>query len=134
MNSERRLHHRIPATSGTLVLNNMIFGDLIDISLSGLSFTYRGDKSESMHDFLELDILCGSHAFFLREIPCQTMSDIKILSDPESIITVRRRGVQFVNPATQQRAMLERFCSCHELECKHQDLMEISDLIETEHT
>ena len=123
MNSERRLHDRIPAKSGTLVLSNIIFGDLIDISLSGLSFTYRGDKSESMHDFLELDILCGSDALFLRDIPCQTISDIKILSDPESIITIRRRGVQFVNPTTPQSAMLERFCSNHIPEKHNQDLI-----------
>lgn len=113
MNTERRFHDRIPATSGTLVFNNMIFGDLIDISRSGLSFTYRGDKAQSMEDFLELDILCGCDAFFLRDIPCKTVSDIRTLSDPASVITVRRRGVQFIQPSEAQVAMLEHFCTNH---------------------
>ncbi|MDH4318646.1 MAG: PilZ domain-containing protein [Desulfobulbaceae bacterium] len=119
MNTERRFHDRILATSGTLVFNNMIFGDLIDISRSGLSFTYRGDKSLSMDDFLELDILCGCDAFFLRDIPCKTISDIRSLSEPASVITVRRRGVQFIRPSETQVAMLDHFCSTHAPKTKY---------------
>lgn len=110
-NGERRKHRRIRINTGALVFNYLVFGELIDIGKNGLAFSYRGDKKQTLNEFLELDILCGADSFFLSKIPCRTISDIE-LSD-EAILVKRRRGVQFGTLAPEQLVLLEHFFTIH---------------------
>lgn len=101
---ERREHRRYNANSGSCAINNKV-GQIIDISMGGLSFSYidRGDWS---HESVELGMLFGDGALCLEDIPLKIISDCAIGS---GLSIVRRCGVQFGKLNAKQISQLEYF-------------------------
>lgn len=69
-------------------------GQLIDISLSGLAFSYFSTSGASMESN-GLDLL-GDGGIYLEDIPYQTIHDYVLPNEqPFSQITMRRRCIKF---------------------------------------
>jgi hypothetical protein len=96
---ERRGNKRYLARYGSFYVrspNWNVYGEILDISSSGLSFCYVGE--EPLGDSSVTGKLFDNDSFRLDDIVLKTVSDYRIAS---SSITMRRRGIQFcdVNPA-----------------------------------
>jgi len=82
-------------------------GQIQDISLGGLSFTYMYSALEH-NEASELDILLPGEKFHLNELPFSTVSDSVVLKEnPFSMITMSRRGVRFSNLTPHQMFQLD---------------------------
>jgi Tfp pilus assembly protein PilZ len=103
--SERRRHKRFRLTVSAFALLNKPFsemGEIIDISMGGLSFRYT-PASEIPKGPLTLDILCVDDGFHLAKVPVKTVAE-SILSGE-----VRRRGVQFARLTNRQLSQMRFF-------------------------
>ncbi|MDA8165048.1 MAG: PilZ domain-containing protein [Desulfobacteraceae bacterium] len=110
---ERRKYRRFKVKHPAFVVFNTQptrLGEILDISMNGLSFRYMVDSEEVVNQSRELDILYGDDDFYLDKLPFSTISDR--LSDnglPFSTMIMRRRGVQFGDLNDHQREKLEYF-------------------------
>jgi Tfp pilus assembly protein PilZ len=103
--SERRRHRRFHLRVIAFALLNSSFslmGEIIDISMGGLSFWYTFDR-EIPKGPLAVDILCVDDEFQVVKVPVNTVA--------ESILSrkVRRRGVQFARLTTRQLSQVRFF-------------------------
>ena len=94
----RRKHKRYPGVEGAIVAARPraeILGQMIDVSLGGLSFQYIDSAiDESPSD--ELTILMSSPRLYLDRIPYRTVADFALPQEFSfSAIPVRRRCVVF---------------------------------------
>jgi c-di-GMP-binding flagellar brake protein YcgR len=113
---ERRRHKRfqVPSFSAYAVLRrhwlpSPIMGDIIDISLGGLSFRYVASEKSSYRSS-GIDILLTDGSFCLNKIRVNTISDFEITNEvPFSSITMRRRGVQFGEMTDDHKSALRYF-------------------------
>ena len=86
-------------------------GQIVDISIKGLSFKYIvGDGASIISS--ELNILLPHHGFSLRNIPFQIISD-QVAEGPGSNGNVRRCEVRFGTLTDSQKAQIERFIQHH---------------------
>lgn len=101
---ERRIHPRHPVKSGTVTANNRT-GEIIDISMGGLAFSYleRGDWDGVTFD---RGMLLGERDLCIEDLPFKVISDCAINS---GISIIRRCGVQFEKLTAKQMAQLEYF-------------------------
>jgi hypothetical protein len=108
---ERRNYKRKKTRENTFVLlwsDSMEMGQIVDISLRGLSFSYFiGEKK--LGDVARLDIGLSSGGFYLGSIPVKTISDIELAKSPSIPIAIRRRGVQFKKLTEEQTSQLQDF-------------------------
>ena len=116
MNSEgqpdRRRYVRYPAMDSAIVAlkpHAEILGQMIDISLTGLSFRYI-DTDTVKSPSSQLIILMPKPRFFLDGIPFRSVSDFELKSEFSfSTIPVRRRCVAFGKLDSHQQTRLEDF-------------------------
>lgn len=108
---ERRNYTRKKTLENTFVLlwsDSMELGQIVDISLRGLSFSYFAGKGR-LGDVARLDIGLSNGGFYLGSIPVKTVSDIELAKSPSIPIAIRRRGVQFKRLTEDQSSQLQQF-------------------------
>lgn len=95
--TEKRKHKRYKMRDGTYALlrtSARKIGQLIDLSLSGLAFTYFSTNGAAP-DSDGLDLLAAGN-IHLQDIPYQTVSDFVLPNEqPFSQIIMRRRCIKF---------------------------------------
>ncbi len=105
---ERRKEPRFKVRKGAFAVDWITphrLGEIIDISLSGLSFRcIEGDNGFAKKT--ALGIFSSTHKIFLRDLPFQTLSDIGIPGHPTSTIAMRRQSGRFVALAAEQQEHL----------------------------
>ena len=114
---DQRKFARYPAMQGTIVAlqpSAEILGQMIDISLRGLSFRYI-DTGSTDDNSCELVILMAKPQFHLDRLPFRSVADFELPNEFSfSTIPVRRRCISFkpLNP-TQQTKLEDfiQFCS-----------------------
>ena len=87
-------------------------GKIIDISRSGISFQYM-EGADNFQPSTELHIFSSIHSIFLRDVPFEATSDLRISGHPASIIFMRRHGGRFPSLSDQQQAQLDKFIDIH---------------------
>jgi hypothetical protein len=110
---ERRKFRRFRVRHPAFVVFNTQptkLGEILDISMNGLSFRYMVDSEEQVNQSKELDILFGDDDFYLDRLSFRTVAD-KMANNglPFSTMIMRRRGVEFFELSESQMAQLEYF-------------------------
>jgi hypothetical protein len=112
---ERRKYKRFQVPIGTFVGFGPHFekaGQILDLSLGGLSFRYMGIDEPNGSSYL--DIFLIDNDFYIRKLPFVTVTDFATVTDKAPIsTTLRRRGVKFQTLTRQQRSDLEHFINKH---------------------
>ncbi len=110
--SDQRKFRRFKVKEGAFaVLQNgdSKIGQLIDISRGGLGIRYINEEDGS-HRFYELDIFLTNEGFYIKRVPFKTVSDFEVsVQQPNNIVFMRRRGVQFGELTLRQISHLEYF-------------------------
>jgi hypothetical protein len=108
---ERRKNTRFKVHNGAYVAVGTHYdkvGRIMDISMSGLSFLYVGDKERTQ----------GSHAniffteanFYLEKVPADTIVDLEITDESRAASSpVRRCGLKFGTLTPNERSQVEFF-------------------------
>ena len=102
--TERRQHPRHPAKAGTITANNQT-GEIIDISMGGLAFSYL-EREDWDGESFDRGMLLGEDDLCIEDLPLKIISDCAINS---GISIIRRCGVQFGKLTPKQMAQLEYF-------------------------
>ncbi len=105
---ERRKNKRYKAVEGAYAAispNSHKLGQVIDISMGGLSFKYIDTTSDDT-DFeqsSEESIFLSSMGYYVGDLPFQTISDYEITNAPSfSSMKIRKRHVQFTDLSFKQ--------------------------------
>lgn len=108
---ERRATPRYPIKEGAVVFNEAHLGEIIDISVGGLSFR-TVDGGAKTGDVFDLNILFGDDGFSLNRLPCKSVADFVITRElvPDTKIE-RRICVQFRDLSAEKKSQLIRFIS-----------------------
>jgi hypothetical protein len=116
---ERRKHKRFKVQNGAFAVlgappwpHSTKVGQIIDMSMGGLAFSYIAEQEPSNGSF-ELGIFLADNSFRLRKIPFETISDLEIKKGPFNSITMRRSGVQFGELTPNQISQLKYFIRNH---------------------
>ncbi len=108
---ENRQEKRYRVKEGAIaVIGNHanVLGQIIDISLSGLSFRYMDNGQKEDND--RLTILSTDQNFYLVNIPFETVSDFSLHNIPSfSSMVMRRRCLRFGTLTAEQTAQIKRF-------------------------
>jgi hypothetical protein len=89
-------------------------GQIDDLSLEGLSFSYIDDIADDLDESKTLDILFVDDNFFLTRLPFEIVQEYEIDDERTfSPITMRRRSVAFGNLTSDQRNKLDYFITSH---------------------
>jgi hypothetical protein len=120
--AEQRAHTRFEVPTGSFVSlgsNGSILGQILDVSMGGLSFRYIGDESENGS---HLDIFSTEHDFHLGKVPFKAVRDFEIDNQVLYKIggrahphcrTMRRGSVKFHKLSRKQRSQLKKFLQTH---------------------
>ncbi|UCD87489.1 MAG: PilZ domain-containing protein [Desulfobacterales bacterium] len=109
--TERRKHKRYRAHDGAFAVlgpHSTKIGQIIDVSVGGLAFSYIAGKEPSDATF-ELSILFAQDSFHLTKIPFKTISDQEAKEVPSNTLTMRRSGLQFGELTPSQISQLQYF-------------------------
>ena len=110
--TEKRSQTRFKVDDEIYVYNSSSYaafvGNILDISHSGISFSYVMDISAPV-DLDKLSILSSKHRYVLKNLPFETISDEIIQGDPASTVVMRRRSGRFLSLTPEQERELERF-------------------------
>jgi hypothetical protein len=110
---ERRKFRRFRVKHPAFVVFNTQptkLGEILDVSMNGLSFRYMVDSEELVNQSRELDILYGDDDFYLDKLHFRTVADRMTNNGlPFSTMIMRRRGVQFCELVEAQQSQLEYF-------------------------
>ena len=116
--AERRRDKRFKVMDGGVALvtppgpHSTVVGDIIDISMNGLSFRYLADKALPA-EAKELTIASARDKFYLRGLPIRAVSDFEIAKIPFGSLSPRRHGLEFGDLTDEQAARLESFIASH---------------------
>jgi hypothetical protein len=108
---ERRIHKRFQVPIGVFVAfgpDHSSLGEIIDISMGGLSFRYLATEDPLIRSST-LDIFLTDRDFCLNDVPFETVSDFGTHQIPFVPVTMRRRGVQFGEMKNNQASGIEYF-------------------------
>jgi hypothetical protein len=106
---ERRKSKRFRLPRGSFAGLGPYFGrvgGILDLSMDGLAFSYIGVEEPIGPSYL--DVFLIDHDFYLRRVLFETVSDIPLALDGVNDMTLRRRGVRFVELKPRQRSQLEQ--------------------------
>ena len=112
---ERRKHKRFKVSKDAFVAHRpdyLKIGQVKDISMGGLAFTYIADEKPPNESF-ELDMFLASQDFYMQKVPFRTISDFEGQGITFSSIKIRRSGVQFGELTQSQVFDLEYFIENH---------------------
>jgi len=105
---ERRKNKRYKAVEGAYAAispNSHKLGQIIDISMGGLSFKYIDtSKDDKESDSMPEDaVFLSSMGYYVGDLPFRTVSDYEITNAPSfSSMKVRKRHVQFTDLSFKQ--------------------------------
>lgn len=87
-----------------------VVGCLIDLSRSGLSFTYNAFEPAGLTGSLNVDIHCKPRKLNLASISCRVAYDVKMQDAPSfGGFQIRRCGIRFDPLSSEQEVQLESF-------------------------
>ena len=105
---ERRKHKRYKAVEGAYAAispHSHKLGQVIDISMGGLSFKYIDTTSDDVEfeQPSEESIFLSSMGYYVGDLPFKTISDYEITNAPSfSSMKIRKRHVQFTDLSFKQ--------------------------------
>jgi len=105
---ERRRNKRYKAVEGAYAAispNSHRLGQIIDISMGGLSFKYIDTSKDDQEsdDMQEDAVFLSSMGYYVGDLPFKTVSDYEITNAPSfSSMKVRKRHVQFTDLSFKQ--------------------------------
>ena len=115
---ERRKSKRFQIKEGGIALvtppgpHSTTVGDIIDISMNGLSFNYVSNKA--LRNWAgDLAIASVEDRFYLRGLPSRSISDFEIAKSPFGSLSPRRHGLEFGELNREQTSCLEQFIMNH---------------------
>jgi signal transduction histidine kinase len=119
---ERRQHPRFTADSGAFVIlqpNPTNQCKLLDVSLSGLSFSYY-DAEMSVERIVEVTIRTADNGCSVSDLSCETMSEVATESEADpAAVSAKRRGVQFRSLTPVQVDQLRYFIQNNTSDVSH---------------
>jgi len=101
---EKRQHQRFPVKAATIKSGNKS-GEIIDISMGGLAFSYL-EREDWTDDSFDRGMLLGEQDLRIDDVQLKIISDCAINS---GFSVVRRCGVKFEQLTPKQLAQLEYF-------------------------
>lgn len=106
---EQRKYRRFSVREGTLIFNSSTdVGEIIDISMGGLSFTCP-EMSEEAPSSFDIGILFGEDEYYTGKIQCKKLISHSVPSD--SLFGIQEKGkrysVEFGDLTPEQRLHLE---------------------------
>jgi hypothetical protein len=111
---ERRQHRRLQLEGDGVALlrtpssQSTIVGEIMDISVDGVSFRYiSGEEPEEGPS--ELSLVSADHSFYLGSLPIRTVSDLEMAKIPFGSVSTRRRGVKFGKLGQNHKFALQHF-------------------------
>jgi hypothetical protein len=113
---EQRKHKRFSVSNGAFVAlrpDYLKVGQVKNIGMDGLAFTYLMDDGKSPDQSLALDIFLADQTFRLEGVPFTIISDFHIDGIPFSSVKTRQMDVQFGDLTPYQKAHLEYFIQNH---------------------
>ncbi len=113
---EQRKHKRFSVSNGAFVAlrpDYLKVGQVKNIGMDGLAFTYLMDDGKSPDQSLALDIFLADQTFRLEGVPFTIISDFHIDGIPFSSVRTRQMDVQFGDLTPYQKAHLEYFIQNH---------------------
>jgi len=88
-------------------------GEIIDIGLGGLAFSYIG-SAELPNSSFQLEVMFPDRTDYLDELPCSAVSDSEIDTDTQQRAGKRRCSVRFGELDERQKAkiasLIESYC------------------------
>lgn len=109
---ERRKHRRFQPKDGTFVATAGNLGQILNISMTGLAFSYVNWDDKTGNNG-ELDIIFDGNDL-LNNIPYKTVSECVIENKfPSSPILMKRCGLIFGELTSSQKTLLENFIRHH---------------------
>lgn len=108
--SERRRYKRYAVRDGILVSTPTRTGEMLDISMGGLSF--RQVDHQKRPEGFESVILFGEDELFLEDIPLKLIGDYTE-EPPAGYRQIRRIGAAFGELSSEQRERLRDFIQVH---------------------
>jgi hypothetical protein len=93
---------RTPSSKSTIV------GEIMDISVDGVSFQYISGE-EPDQEATELSLVSADHSFYLNRLPIKTISDLEMAKIPFGSVSTRRRGVKFGKLGKNHKFALQHF-------------------------
>jgi len=112
---ERRKHKRFRVKDGTFAVLGRRYGKIghiIDMSMSGLAFSYIAGEEQGDRSY-ELSILLAEDSFHLTRIPFKTVWDTEAKEVPFSTLAMRRCGVELGDLTERQISQMEYFVEKH---------------------
>ena len=112
---ERRRNKRYKAVDGAYAAispNSHKLGQIIDISMGGLSFKYIDTSNDDKYENQSSDesVFLSSMGYYVGDLPFQVISDYEITNAPSfSSMKVRRRHVQFTDLSFKQLLDLDYY-------------------------
>ena len=74
-----------PSSQSTIV------GEIMDISVDGVSFQYISGEEPDQEAY-KLSLVSADHSFYLNSLPINTISDMEMAKIPFGSVSTRRRG------------------------------------------
>ncbi len=105
---ERRRNKRYKAVDGAYAAispNSHKLGQIIDISMTGLSFKYIDTSNDDKYEnqIPEETVFLSSMGYYVGDLPFQVVSDYEVTNVPSfSSMKVRKRHVQFTDLSFKQ--------------------------------
>lgn len=88
-------------------------GEIIDISKGGLAFQYLVGENQ-IKESVELDIILAYNDFYIKKLPCKTISDFDIINEIYfSSLKMRRHSIKFGELDNNQISELDYFIKQH---------------------
>jgi hypothetical protein len=113
---EQRKHKRFSVSNGAFVAlrpDYLKVGQLKNLGMDGLAFTYLINDGTAPDQSFELDIFLVGRTFFLKDMPFRTISDVARDGILFSSVRTRQMRVQFGDLTSHQKAQLEEFIQNH---------------------
>lgn len=108
--TERRKHPRYNVGDNVLVFSHETFGQILNISKSGLAYRYLAAKDDTMAADVELGFLNTESGFYLDKLRCNVVrSNDSIPLHPSSSTLIRTNGVEFAQLTDKQYSILDGF-------------------------
>jgi len=113
---EQRKHKRFSVSNGAFVAlrpDYLKVGQVKNIGMDGLAFTYLINDGTEPDQSFEFDIFLTDQTFWLERMPFTIISDFHIDGILFSSVRTRQMGVQFGGLTPDQKAHLEYFIQNH---------------------